>query len=92
MNFEGEHYFVCGSDFKKSGVYDIYPHNDFSNPRQINERHGDGGFRGWGSVFGIQIGTRKRYFHITFDRMLASQKWNWSYGNIYVFEAEEYFK
>ena len=92
INLGGEYYFACGSDFRKRAVYDVYELFDFSLPHRLSHRHDDGGFRGWGSVFAYPVGTRKRIFHITFDRFLTSKKWNWSYGNLYVFEAEEYFK
>ena len=91
VKFENGYYFVCGSDFKKRSVYDVYKYDDFSNPSSLKICHSDGGFRGWGSVFGIYVGTRKRYFFITFDRMLAAKNWNWSYGNLYAFMADEYF-
>lgn len=90
VNLGGEYYLTCGSDFKKRAVYDVYELLDLSTAHPIIHRHDDGGFRGWGSVFAIPVGTRKRIFHITFDRFLTSKKWNWSYGNIYVFEAEEH--
>ena len=92
VNLCGEYYFVCGSDFKKRAVYDVYGISDFSDPHALTHRHDDGGFRGWGSVFAVPVGTRKRVFHITFDRYLTSKKWNWSYGNLYVFEATESIK
>ena len=47
----------------------------------------DGGFRGWGTIVPLKMGTRTRYFHLTFDRHNASN-YNWSYGNLYCFEAE----
>ncbi len=92
VNLCGEYYFVCGSDFGKRAVYDIYDLFDFSVHHPLTHRHDDGGFRGWGSVFLYPVGTRKKIFHITFDRFLTSKKWNWSYGNLYLFEAEEYLK
>jgi hypothetical protein len=92
VNLDGEYYFVCGSDFKRRAVYDVYSLFDFKAPRPLLHKHDDGGFRGWGSVFAIPVGTRKKVYHITFDRFLTSKKWNWSYGNLYVFEAEEYIK
>lgn len=90
INLGGEYYFACGSDFRLRAVYDVYELNDFSTPHRLMHRHDDGGFRGWGSVFAYPVGTRRKIFHITFDRFLTSKKWNWSYGNLYVFEAEEY--
>ena len=46
----------------------------------------DGGFRGWGTVVPIKLGSRNRYFWLTFDRHNGSN-YNWSYGNLYCFEA-----
>ena len=47
----------------------------------------DGGFRGWGTLIPVPCGTRTRYLMMTFDRHNGSD-YNWSYGNIYVFEAD----
>jgi hypothetical protein len=46
----------------------------------------DGGFRGWGTLMPIRQGSRTRYYWLTFDRRLGSD-FNWSYGNLYCFEA-----
>ena len=46
----------------------------------------DGGFRGWGTLIPVTMGTRTRYFWLTFDRHNASA-FRWSYGNLYCFEA-----
>ena len=46
----------------------------------------DGGFRGWGSLVFLPMGTRTRVFHLTFDRHKATD-YNWSYGNLYCFEG-----
>lgn len=89
--FEGEYYFACGTDFKSRALYDVYPYDDFSKRERLTCNYDDGGFRGWGSVIGVYVGSRKRYYWITFDRHNGSG-YNWSYGNIYVYEAEEYFK
>ena len=89
--FEGKYYFVCGTDFNSRANYDIYPYNDFSAREKPVCDYDDGGFRGWGTVFGMYSGSRKKYYWITFDRHNAS-KWNWSYGNIHAFESKEYFK
>lgn len=48
----------------------------------------DGGFRGWGTIIPVELGSRKRYFWLTFDRHKGSN-YNWSYGNIYCFEAAQ---
>jgi len=90
-NVEGEYYFVCGTDFNTRANYDIYKYDDFSRREKPVCDYDDGGFRGWGTVFGMYVGSRKRYYWITFDRHNGS-KWNWSYGNIYVYEAKEWFK
>ena len=89
--FEGEWYFACGTDFKSRALYDVYPYHDFSKREKLSCNYDDGGFRGWGTVIGVYVGSRKRYYWITFDRHNGSS-YNWSYGNIYVYEAEEYFK
>ena len=83
-------YFVCGSDFDKRSVYDIYPLNDFSAaPKAPQTDYPDGGFRGWGSMFLYSTGSRKRYLWVTFDRHGGSS-FRWSYGNIYIFESESF--
>lgn len=89
--FEGEYYFACGTDFKSRALYDVYPYNNFSIREKLSCNYDDGGFRGWGTVIGVWIGSRKRYYWITFDRHNSSG-YNWSYGNIYVYEAEQYFR
>jgi hypothetical protein len=88
--FEDRYYFACGTDFHSRALYDVYPYDDFSQRERLTCNYDDGGFRGWGTIIGVPIGSRKRYYWITFDRHNSSG-WNWSYGNIYVYEAEEYF-
>lgn len=80
---EGEIYFVCGNDFNKRSEYRIYSKNGMQIARF---NYPDGGFRGWGTVIPVKIGSRTRYFWLTFDRHNGSD-YNWSYGNIYCFEA-----
>ena len=89
--FEGKYYFACGTDFHSRAMYDVYPYDDFSHHEGLTCNYDDGGFRGWGTIIGVPIGSRKCYYWITFDRHNSSG-WNWSYGNIYVYEAEQYFK
>ena len=79
----GEQYFICGNDFDLTSNYRIYHKNGMSN---ANFDYCDGGFRGWGTVMPIRLGSRTRYFWLTFDRHNGSD-YNWSYGNIYCFEA-----
>lgn len=88
---DGKYYFICGNDFSKVSDYRVYEWGNFDSFSSLSFDYPDGGFRGWGSVFALKIGTRTRYFHFTFDRKLMSD-YNWSYGNLYCFEAEEYKK
>ena len=85
--FEGEYYFVCGTDFNSRANYDIYELGDFSVRHKLQCDYDDGGFRGWGTVFRYPFGSRKKYYWVTFDRHNASG-YNWSYGNIYVYEVD----
>ena len=75
--------FVCGNDFHATSEYRIY---DAGGMRNAVFRYPDGGFRGWGTVLPLKLGSRLRYFWITFDRHKGSS-YNWSYGNIYGFEG-----
>jgi hypothetical protein len=84
VNIEKETVFVCGNDFKKRANYRIYT-KDGMHEAKFN--FDDGGFRGWGTIIPVVMGSRKRYFWLTFDRHNGSS-YNWSYGNIYCFEAE----
>lgn len=79
--------FVCGSDFGSRARYDVYPLEDFSTHERLQCDYDDGGFRGWGSVMLLPFGGRRRYVWITFDRHNASS-YNWSYGNLYVFDSD----
>ncbi len=84
VNFNNQIVFVCGNDFNKRANYRIYTKEGMSEAKFDFD---DGGFRGWGTVIPVVMGSRKRYFWLTFDRHNASD-YNWSYGNIYCFEAE----
>lgn len=86
---DGKVRFVCGSDFSKRAVYDVYPLENFTACEHLKCDFDDGGFRGWGSVMLLPCGTRRRYTWITFDRHNATA-YNWSYGNIYVFDSESF--
>lgn len=76
-------HFICGNSFNATSEYRIYSENGMTIP---SFDYPDGGFRGWGTVIPIKQGSRTRYFWLTFDRHNASA-YNWSYGNLYVFEA-----
>ena len=83
---EGEVWFVCGNSFSQRASYRAYRLPDLLHPTPLRFDYDDGGFRGWGTVMPIRRGNRTRYFHLTFDRVRGSS-YNWSYGNIYCFEA-----
>ena len=76
--------FVCGNDFENRANYRIYTKDGMSEAKFDFD---DGGFRGWGTIIPVTMGSRKRYFWLTFDRHNGSS-YNWSYGNIYCLEAE----
>jgi hypothetical protein len=85
VRIAGEIYFVCGNDFKERSEYRIYSKNGM---QLAKFNYPDGGFRGWGTVIPVKMGSRTRYFWLTFDRHNGSE-YNWSYGNFYCFEAVE---
>ncbi len=83
VKIDGELFFVCGNDFKATSEYRVYGKSGMHLARF---NYPDGGFRGWGTVIPIKLGSRTRYFWLTFDRHNGST-YNWSYGNLYCFEA-----
>ena len=83
VKIKGERYFVCGNSFDHVSDYRIYGKDGMINP---GFDYPDGGFRGWGALMPISQGSRTRYYWLTFDRHNGSG-WNWSYGNLYCFEA-----
>ena len=85
LRVNGELHFACGNSFKKRSDYRIYNKDGM---KEAKFRYPDGGFRGWGCVFPVALGSRKRYFWLTFDRHNGST-YNWSYGNFYCFESDE---
>ena len=84
----GRRALVCGSDFKARAEYRVYPLGDFSHFQRLTCDFDDGGFRGWGSLMPVPCGNRTKYVWMTFDRHNGSD-YNWSYGNLYTYEAEE---
>lgn len=83
VRINGELFFVCGNDFKATSEYRVYSKHGM---QIATFRYPDGGFRGWGTVIPIRMGSRTRYFWLTFDRHNGSP-YQWSYGNLYCFEA-----
>ena len=89
VKLDGKYYFVCGNAFNKKSDYRVYEWGKFDTFTNLKTDYPDGGFRGWGTILPIPYGSRRRYFWLTFDRTLMSKLgFNWSYGNIYCFEAE----
>lgn len=89
VKIEGDVYFVTGNDFSKRADYRIYKWGTFDSFEKLHCDYDDGGFRGWGTVIPVKMGTRLRYFWLTFDRHNGSS-YNWSYGNLYCYEADDY--
>ena len=83
IQIQKERIFACGNDFNTRSDYRIYTANSLQHA--VFDRP-DGGFRGWGTLMPIKLGSRTRYFWLTFDRHNGSD-YNWSYGNLYCFEA-----
>ena len=83
VKMDGELYFLCGNDFKAVSDYRIY-----SKDGMVNAKFDlpDGGFRGWGTLIPVRMGSRTRLYWITFDRHRGSD-YPWSYGNLHCFEA-----
>ncbi|MBQ4087850.1 MAG: hypothetical protein IJC78_06360 [Clostridia bacterium] len=85
---EGELFFTCGNSFQRRSEYRIY---DKDGMKLAHFDFPDGGFRGWGTLIPVKAGSRIRYYWLTFDRHNGSD-YNWSYGNLYCFEAEKLTK
>ena len=75
---------ITGNDFRKRSDYRVYS-KEGMEPLHFDLP--DGGFRGWGTLIPLQRGSRTRCWMITFDRHNGSS-YNWSYGNLYIFEAQ----
>lgn len=88
VRLDGKLYFVCGNSFSEHSSYRVYEWGKFDEFEKLSTDYPDGGFRGWGTVIPVCYGTRRRFFWLTFDRMLMNKGFNWSYGNLYCFEAE----
>lgn len=81
--------FACGSDFGKRAVYDVYPISDFTDCHNLKCDYDDGGFRGWGTIMMLPVGSRYQYIWLTFDRHNGSRG-NWSYGNLHAFCSDTF--
>ena len=79
-------YFVSGADGGKKSCYYIRPAEDFSVQKEAVLDYPDGGFRGWGTVIPVDEAAGEKLYWLTFDRALSSE-YNWSYGNLYLFEG-----
>ena len=83
MKLHSERYFCCGNSFDLRANYRLYGKDGMQN---LKCDYDDGGFRGWGTLIPVTLGSRTRIFWLTFDRHNGSS-FNWSYGNLYCFEA-----
>ena len=83
LPLDGEMHFVCGNSYSAISEYRVYNKEGFT---LASFDLPDGGFRGWGTVIPLEMGSRRRLFLLTFDRQNASS-FRWSYGNLYCFEA-----
>lgn len=88
VKLDGKIVFVFGRAFGETAKYDVCEFPSMKKLGELQCDYNDGGFRGWGSVFEIPCGTRKRLLWATFDRTLGSTTFNWSYGNVYLYESE----
>jgi len=89
VRYNGKTYFVFGRSFSETSKYDCCSFPSLEKLGELKANYPDGGFRGWGSVFEIPCGTRKRLLWATFDRTRGSS-YNWSYGNLYFYESKSY--
>ncbi len=92
LRLDGKFFFTCGNDFHAVSDYRVYEWGKFDKFTNLKCDYPDGGFRGWATIMPIRYGSRMKYYWLTFDRTLMSKVHNWSYGNLYCFEAEGYFK
>ena len=83
VKLDNDLYFLCGNDFSAVSDYRIYSKSGMIKAK-FDLR--DGGFRGWGTLIPVRMGSRTRLYWITFDRHRGSD-YPWSYGNLYCFEA-----
>lgn len=83
----GRRYLLCGTAGDERNMYQLHPLDDLSQCTYMRFDYGDGGWRGWGQLIPVPCGRRTRYVWMTFDRHGGSS-YTWSYGNIYVFEAD----
>lgn len=84
---DGKCCLICGAEFNETSQYHVYDLDDLSQFSLLRFDYPDGGFRGWGAVMDIPMGSRVRRFHLTFDRYRGGD-YTWSYGNLYCFEGE----
>ena len=85
VKIDDKRYFICGNSYEEKSNYRIYSEEGMQTPIF---NYLDGGFRGWGTLIPVKLGTRTRYFWLTFNRHNSSN-YTWSYGNIYCFEAKQ---
>ena len=84
VTLDGKLYFLCGNSFSAVSEYRIY---DEAGMHTAKFDRPDGGFRGWGTLIPVKMGSRTRLFWVTFDRHGGSA-YRWSYGSLYFFEGD----
>ena len=84
VSLDGKLYFLCGNSFSAVSEYRIY---DVDGMHTAKFDYPDGGFRGWGTLIPVKMGSRSRLFWVTFDRHGGSA-YRWSYGSLYFFEGD----
>ena len=72
VKLDGKTYFVCGNSFSETSSYRVYEWGKFDTFTKLSADFPDGGFRGWGTLMPIKLGSRTRYFWLTFDRQNGS--------------------
>ncbi len=88
LSVGGRKYIIYGRRFDARAEYACADLADLTHPELLSCDYDDGGFRGWGTVIPVPCGNRTRWVWLTFDRDLGYKEYNWSYGNLYVYDAQ----
>ena len=88
LSVGGRKYLVYGRRFDARAEYACVDLADPEHPERLSCDYDDGGFRGWGTVIPVPCGKRTRWVWLTFDRQRAHPEDTWSYGNLYVYDAQ----
>ena len=86
----GRRYVVTGFGLTpEQDAYKVFRLEDLSPVCDLDLDFPTGGFRGWGTLFGVVEGEQTKYQLLTFDRINPVGTHRWNYGNIYLYEARE---